>query len=581
MRHGAAAAGVALATLLHGAAAVSLRDQLVTALGGALQATTTNYSCKYDAEDGDRDRFCEPMVNSRGIDIQSRRNGCNCQEICHVWGDPHLAPFYSPCSAYTMNTPGTYTLYMIPKEQGREELHLEAVVGEPRTSSRGSEPVYIVGLKLDDKMFMSVDECYDKNGKAMIGESQTGSRMVQSDAALKRGADPDTRIVWTSTCSERHSAVHLSVTISVEDYNTLNGAGSGLTEGKSTVMFAKDWGVCTDPFKYGSGETDASSELAVSLLEVDDNKLTCKRKSEIKTNQGVDGRECTCNAQCSVFGDPNVHDFLEDPKSTETFKIPGEGTMKSAYEQGRVLYEFTDNFAVFAHMNACEHIEELEILVNKNYAPTLGRKDCTPIGYDPEKEVPLSDFKVFRFNANDLCKTDEDFAAETRKSIVFPSESDTRYYSPAVEGLDFGMYGVLDPSSSSAGAYTSARVSRDTRLKACPVTNSKQTTSEPFQSFLDMGGVRVTMKCHRTRSTKRLESTAFFNVCIERLKLSESTSTFEPTLSRNTYANAEKTLLTSGHCALGKSQIDSAGRTVSTAHRAQDTFQFFTVVNDI
>mmetsp|Transcript_21172 Transcript_21172/g.60239 ORF Transcript_21172/g.60239 Transcript_21172/m.60239 type:complete len:101 (+) Transcript_21172:1-303(+) len=97
-----------------------------------------------------------------------------------------------------------------------------------------------------------------------------------------------------------------------------------------------------------------------------------------------------------------------------------------------------------------------------------------------------------------------------------------------------------------------------------------------------MGSVSVTMKCHRTKAKKKKNSLKFFNVCIERNNVKESNTRFNqfiPDIS--SFHEAERAALSSGHCALGSTDIDFNSLRVSNSkHRSDGHFNYFIVERD-
>mmetsp|Transcript_18104 Transcript_18104/g.51976 ORF Transcript_18104/g.51976 Transcript_18104/m.51976 type:complete len:416 (+) Transcript_18104:1-1248(+) len=396
---------------------------------------------------------------------------------------------------------------------------------------------------------------------------ERGSRMLRSDAALAAGEAADTKVEWTAFCDWKKGVASLEVKLAVEQAQSpfqakRLSAGRPGAPPETTAMFAADSGLCTNP----------------------GGRFACDRPSSIKAARGQDGRECTCNAQCSVFGDPNVHDFfqVQARRGGDSFKMPAERELAASdFHVGRVLYMMDQRFAVFAQMNACEHIERVHVLVNKRFDAALAADQCRPIGWDPEPAaLSLDDFEVLEYDANDLCTEDHHFGSASRKAVVFPhGANESRVLDEELGGLDLGLYGAFAPGDAAAGAFRAAQVARATDLEACPVPSGAQPR---FASFLDMGGVRVTMKCHRTRQRRRARSTASFNVCVERLDVREGvTRDGGALLSDRAFAEAERTLLTSGHCALGEPRFAdlAAGRYAGTEHRALDEFNLFTIVD--
>jgi len=480
--------------------ATSLRDSIVSQLGHNVRR-----ACK--AEDASTsDRFCE-QESDQGPE-------CSCQEVCHVWGDPYVAPFWSECAVKSMsNAKKTYTLWHLPEKPGRAAIEITNTIFELNRRADYVEAVFING-----EMVLHVDNCTDEHGSATnaaeISTFDTHSdRLLASmvHEAQASGAealpirDTDVTITVKAICFFKR-VWHLKATVTIVD----NGVGKyddmsfhSVNLNTTTPMFADDTGACVSP-----------AEVATQK------NLNCGRRSSEKSTEG---RTCSCGTGCSVYGDPRVFDFYaKRPEKTRdasgSVKFTPCDSEHNCFKLDKakkvnkdpsktVLFSFGDIFGVDIRIDKCEYVREFNVYM---FNPQRA-KDCEITTYPgiPESvdDMSLSEDDVeaqygnVAYRAKDLCRGS---TAQQRTTVQVPSDLNGRTWnSDFSEGYDLGIYAKLV-----SGKFM--RLNRGGTVKQCAKMNS--ISESDVVELIDYGTTQVTGKCHKTKFSSR----RYFNLCIKR-----------------------------------------------------------------
>jgi len=513
----------------------------------------------------EQDRYCEANY----LPLEA----CGCKEVCHIWGDPHVSPFFSACSTTSMSKPKVYTFFELPAN----------------ASDPDRIPIKVTG-KVEKIMnrFKFVTELYVD----YAGEVEGGSGPSSFDGAqpLITAKDCDNNLneylryafplldtpeesvilYLTAVCETKH-ANHLNVTLTITDnvksidtesINTLlDLAQSTQIEPQrmssempdSTSRFPDDFGVCTDPRKYGDSSRKGYGKNPFWM-----HGDKCKRP----TSYG-DGRDCACGAQCSAFGDPHVHPFSSKHKAGGGFKAD---ITKAEF---RVMYSVFPTYSGVISVNECG-------FTTGYFAVYL--KDVLP---DPENLYNPDNYRVNEYVAADLCSADSDTASLTRKVIHAPQPvaqsntdilaNDEAVYSQSYSGYQVGKFLVYDDGTS----QVIPRNMEDNIATFIQHTKASSESSAEVASVVDFGGVQAILKCHGTEVSKRFPtSRPYFNICIEHGNInadappvddsSESRiSRLTPRASSPVTASMlaiEKVLETGGWCATGAAKNKSKKR---------------------
>mmetsp|Transcript_20776 Transcript_20776/g.52671 ORF Transcript_20776/g.52671 Transcript_20776/m.52671 type:complete len:581 (-) Transcript_20776:53-1795(-) len=575
MRASAAAAIAALAALVAAAPgetqAVSLRQAALatlTASGGAskLNCMEDEQRKAYRRKGGPRklqDRFCE-----RSNKVAET---CTCNEVCNVWGHPFVAPFWSKCAVNVVNEPGSYPVWYLPPTKGRDEVNITAAV-DPAESGGFA----VTGLYVNDDLVMLAEDCVDSLTGSPTEYVATDIISLKSDNLLARKpkAEDDVSVIWKSLCTWKNSRWQLNVTVIIKDNGATKSTAMDSTVPddvatipSSTIMFAKDSGLCVDPRDYINGAR----------------RLICGRVSDSKAGLDMDARECSCSSQCAAYGKPWVYDlFAKHPKNggkdecssknKECFALPAGDNVESRQDQ--VLYNFKNRFAAEAVMDECKHISAVRLyfLRKRDRVARCNR------GFQPESITSYEDpedLAMDEISAAEVCVNEEDFDFTDRKRLLIPSETmRTRFFSPDLNGYDLGLFARMDDGDL-------LEIPRDKDVKEC--LNPNRVTE-----LIDFGGVQVILKCHRL-----VTGTPYFNVCVERngVRRAEYRADMDTTkrlhidrlllqvdpesvegADRRTLLAVEAAAQSGGHCAVGEA-LKTGGYTYRESS-AVHSFQF-------
>eukprot|EP00515_Schizochytrium_aggregatum_P020955 CAMPEP_0202118316 /NCGR_PEP_ID=MMETSP0965-20130614/43088_1 /ASSEMBLY_ACC=CAM_ASM_000507 /TAXON_ID=4773 /ORGANISM="Schizochytrium aggregatum, Strain ATCC28209" /LENGTH=604 /DNA_ID=CAMNT_0048688239 /DNA_START=55 /DNA_END=1869 /DNA_ORIENTATION=- len=448
-------------------------------------------SCVKPADDRNtEDRYCESNFKPASV--------CGCKEVCHIWGDPHVSPFFSGCSEVSMKKPGVYTLYQIPENPNWPDRLPIKIEGEVIRSERNKYR-FVKKLMIDDRVVMSVADC-----------KENVNTLFKNKYVILDNSVNQTLLTVESNCNQRHE-LHLNVTISLD--NGIKGAddndlatilsdaqqavrGTMNADGvpESTVYFDDDFGVCTDPLKYSNPNANGAPQSSNSY-NYGKNPFWSRSEECSRPSGLADGAECSCNQQCAAYGDPHMYDF---PRKQEL----GNDFLANVKDpKNRVIYSAAPYYSAVVAIDECAYIRKFWAIYAKDVAVNANPED--PVNYH-----------VVTYDASELCadESDVDPADRTKyfapQQVVDPGVSataaiDSMVYDPTVQGFNTGTFVKFDDNSVE------------------PVPRSLQSNPEQFisiwnkspNSIIETGGVQAVLKCHTTedRDVRR-----YFNVCIER-----------------------------------------------------------------
>mmetsp|Transcript_14141 Transcript_14141/g.45311 ORF Transcript_14141/g.45311 Transcript_14141/m.45311 type:complete len:577 (+) Transcript_14141:52-1782(+) len=470
----------------------SLRDSLLASLDAEADLGR-RHSCK--EEEAKSKRFAARDLQDRYCENGSKRaESCSCNEVCHIWGDPHAAPFWSSCSSHLKKREGIFPFWVLPAREGRIGVDISANV------FREKRDYWIKELLVNNESVMHVDNC-TLDGGAPTNFIASNTFQLRSDANLASGnLVNDVDVTYTSYCYYKHSTWHLNVTIAVQDngatrsvFTDLSPQGGEDGVPDSTIMFSDDSGVCVDPRPYISKKT-----------------LNCGRESDIKVADAIHGRDCSCSSQCATYGDPYLYDlFATQPENGngdackgECFKLPKSRVLNRPNlfgDQGRILYNFKNRFAVQIQLNKCEQIKAVKVFYlrpdariqscNKTYASHA----MSITSLDPEDAIDVTEY-----TAENLCSKETDFDFNDRTRYLIPSTvKDAHIFSEDLKGFDLGRFVRMRDGQI-------LELPRDSDVKQC-------FKPDDVEDIMDMGSVQIVLKCHRV-VTKQ----PYFNLCVER-----------------------------------------------------------------
>ncbi len=472
-------------------------------------------------------RTCEPPDSvESNKKVQNRCN--NCQQQCHAFGDPHLKTFDNQCTTKVFTTPGTWKFFEAPD-----------FTFEVRSGKAYSKRIHILDAYINGEHVMNYKDC----GQPRPPEKQTPvtiSDTVQlySDAAKKNGGDPDVTVEYYVGCKYKGKYMSLEVLVTVTDQNqdkSPNKWDRSSTSSDAMTYWSTARGACLD--WIGDGGADAMS--------VEDTEWDCKKTSAIAS---MDGRQCSCSAECAAYGDPHVTDFQRGASNEvgKAFLMPKSTTWN---EWESIMYTAEELFAVSIAVDECEFVAEATVYMMKN--ETMKRFTACDKNRPSADDLTLDDYDVVRIKADEYCAgSTKASSTGDRETITIPSMTDdamgAAYFDQDTQGFNMGrqaMYNgeiILLDGSANEEPTEMAQC-----LKQLGYGDSAQKNSEEVY----LGGGSVILKCHQ-----RPDSAYYFNICVNRRGLrAEITGSdaWDQTINNDLFTHVEKASKTGGWCATG------------------------------
>eukprot|EP00514_Thraustochytrium_sp_LLF1b_P010774 CAMPEP_0184540520 /NCGR_PEP_ID=MMETSP0199_2-20130426/685_1 /TAXON_ID=1112570 /ORGANISM="Thraustochytrium sp., Strain LLF1b" /LENGTH=635 /DNA_ID=CAMNT_0026934125 /DNA_START=176 /DNA_END=2083 /DNA_ORIENTATION=- len=465
------------------------------------------------------DRYCESVFQELPA--------CGCKEVCHIWGDPHVSPFFSACSEVSMHKPGMYTLYELPPNDNeyRQPIKIQGEVEKLKNKKSGATVgKFVTALYItydnteegeDDNNLTPNEYMFD--GVTPVFSAADCDENVNTDFQhyfpLYVNPTNDSQLVMLrvrANCNAKHydahKTYHLNTTIEFldqltgaedENVNNLLNLAADRSAGSrartysmpdSTSIFPDDSGVCVDPLGYDNSQSYTTKKNPVPFWLMNEE---CKRPSGLS-----DGRVCGCSQQCAAFGDPHIFAFNEVPKLSNSFKAD------TTRPEFRVLYSVAPYYSAVVEVNDCNFIVGFYGVYLKSDAGT----DLT----DPEN------YDVAYYNAAEECDTLETVSPATRKKVHAPQQVvvqttgvasiNARAYDHALKGFNAGTF-LVD----NKGSTTAVPRKFESNVKDFVTAQSSETAS-----VLLAGGVQAILKCHASEPDKNGEMMKYFNACIMR-----------------------------------------------------------------
>lgn len=518
-----AAGGAAL-----GVDALSLRQHMENQMKTSGKSMTleraTGAGCVPEAV-GKDERMCAASTSTSN---NGKATCKDCGQTCHVWGDPHLAPFISDATVNVFSKPGNYTLWKWAGSGNDKTLDFTVEVKKMR-SKLGDKP-WIVSAALNGEILMTVDQC-DENPDFNVHEKVP----MSSDSVRGEGKE-DMYIEYYVGCRFKHDIFALEQWIKVHDEDSPENAyiSAGKQLGPyslSTRMLKNDVGACVAWLTYGKNEKfDTPEEEEAAHTASLANDFNDGRTSSVKSSPG---RTCVCSAECAIWGDPYVNSFYEaNSRSNKkrNFQIPKSNVITQAQ---RVLYQVQNKYAVMVEMDKCELMSVVRVYIIKDSC-LKKMESCNYNDATNPDWLDQSCYQEYVIDATEQCSDPANTAPKTRKTIQVPSQFadyGEDFYSATVNGFDAGL-SVLD----------------NDRLVPISSTNpdkcAKQLGVSSADEFVNMGGVRTIMKCHAN-----VGGEFYFNVCIQREGLESQDGQGQP--QDSSVKTMELQGRTSGWCATG------------------------------
>jgi hypothetical protein len=557
-------AAAAAAGLLSSANGLSLRQHMENDLAANAKSSATSFSktmgmakanrCQPE-KPGAEERMCEP---STSVAVKGQATCTDCAQICHVWGDPHMAVFSTDSTVNVFSKPGEYVMWNFPGDKQDIALDFRVQVAHQQ-SAIGLKP-WIVSASLNGEVLLTVDDC-----KA-DGNNNAQDTIVMSSDARRAANAQDVDIMYYFGCRRKHNVWALEAWIKVTDDNSpehANIASELQPYSLSTRMLAKDTGACVAWLTDGRKETfptpEAEAEAHIKSLANDFNN---QRTSDIKTSAG---RQCKCSAECAVWGDPYVNDIFSPAtrSAKKNFQIPKSDVITQSQ---RILYSSTNKYAVGVEMNDCEFITRVYVYIIK--PECLSKMESCNLGTATSTDfLDNTCYEKFVIDAETSCVGAGTFSKKNRKKIQVPSDFadyGEDYYTPSVNGYSLGL-GVLND----AGVLVPVNPSK-------PEKCAQQLGLGSSDTFVDLGAVRTIMKCH-----KSVEGIPYFNVCMQREGL--STADGQGTQTTANVATMELQSRSAGWCATGDFTEGGQAATMEAStftHRAAGQTSTFPLAAD-
>lgn len=508
------------------------------------------------------DRMCEPTA---GVANKKNVARCtDCSQTCHVWGDPHMATFLSPCTINVFTDPGRYTMWEWVAYKAENTISIEVEV-EKKQSDIGNKP-WIQRAYLNGELMLSASECDNKSPVF------TNTIPMSSDVARPDGVQ-DMSIEYYMGCRRKHSVWALEIWIKVHDDGSpdsdkLTGDMAMFPYNASTRMLANDRGACVDWLTYGKNEQLTQPELGIKSKESAEG-FNCDRQSNVNSDYG---RVCQCTAECAVWGDPHVNSFYVPPSrsNSKNFLMPKPDGRTYAQT---VLYSLGNKVAVMVEMDACDFIAVARMYVIKDSC----LKSINGCGSKAMSTDWLDSncYDSYTLNAEEMCTYPEDMDYKTRKTILFPSPTDNslgaKYYDEAVNGYNLGLGGVVD------GLLYPVKSSGN--INSC-VKGAGASSDAEYK--VKLGGFRAVLKCHITQAQG-----PYFNVCIQRDHMQQenlnSAGTATGVTNDESVQNMELYARSSGWCATGDYTNGGQAATMSAStftYRVAGTTNTFVLASD-
>jgi hypothetical protein len=458
-------------------------------------------------------RRCWPDVPSKEDRVCERHNeenskkaaGCLCKTTCHVWGDPHIASFYSKCSNLVMTKANTkYLLWRKPADKLNQEVKLEIETIKQKGKVLGRY-AYHNGVQVFD-----ASNCLRRRSKPdpVLREFKLYSDAMQLVGASKRRRDISVKVEFRCRNRRQSKGIPQLEAILELDDDQVDAPDGGLDSSANitsiglapttTSYFQNDEGLCTDAVLY-----DAPSGQMNLDFKATDYQTECNRQSSVVETSG---RQCSCSAECAAWGDPYFHSFYENGCRSHH---------KCGFEQGKFkklsarsfAYVAQDKYAVEYIVNECNMISGARVYFMKEDAARR-YNSCTEhkVVSSTSENLDWNDFDVYEVLAKDVCSRRSDTNKATRKYIEVPSPNGedafaSKYYDEDVGGFNLGEDILIDdelvPIPSNVGYSTCLR--------------NKGLDPERAQSVVQFGSAKLQLKCHKTKGGIK-----YFNACVLR-----------------------------------------------------------------
>jgi len=583
-----------------------------------------NDYCKPD-DPNNEVRECEKQTKAIPYAANKVANCESCVQRCHVWGDPHMAPFLSDCTVSVFSQEMTYTFWKV--SQGSFELDITVRV-EREKSKIGKKP-WIHDMFVNGELKASKDSCKGNAPEGTAIALFSNEYYMMSDHMYANGgkkAKDDVKITLKAQCVRKHNVWGLEILLELNDEGTMEHDGvdsQPLPYSMSTRMLKNDVGACVDFLKYGQAEkfepyTNVPSsgpeyEELVKTALTNDKDFNCGRCSDptqvddagnrnggatgcavlappnVETGEPFDQktRKCGCVASCSIFGDPYVTSLYTVPSRAASKKAMARNKKKYGDANfqvlsglpatGQVLYQIQNQYAVMFGLDPCAFMSTVQVFILKK---NLLKKyqSCNAddkAKYPPNYDFKVEDFDVYNYDAAELCADNSDFNHKDRKSFTAPP-ADSEHYDPYVDAYKIGLSASVsrDGENTLYPLDVSARYfNTKDNVQTCLNKANIQGTLESFQ---DQGSVRTVLKCHRNA-----KNIPYFNVCIYRdgMELYNSggvddQATTSTVVGQQRVQDMEANSLSSGWCALGDFVRRPNKNAISTLDLATQNYIF-------
>jgi hypothetical protein len=262
----------------------------------------------------------------------------------------------------------------------------------------------------------------------------------------------------------------------------------------------------------------------------------------------MDGRQCSCSAECAAYGDPHVTDFQRGAsnKVGEAFLMPKAATWN---EWESIMYTAEQMFAVNIAVDECEFVAEATVYMMK---PEMMKKfNACDKNRPTADDLTLDDYDIVRIKADEYCANSTKASSTgDRETITIPSMTDdamgAAYFDQDTLGFNMGRQALYnDEIIRMDGSADEEPTEMAQCLKQLGYGNSAQKNAEEVY----LGGSSVILKCHQ-----RPDNAYYFNICVNRRGLrAEITGSdaWDQSVNNDLFVNVEKASKTGGWCATG------------------------------